>query len=152
MRSIINSKHGKSNKSLFVSKPYKALTKIIIVTYVLFVLVYMSRENLYNLDNQYINLFAGTVPNLILSFLFTLIGMIYVVPFFKGIDSINQPIFIWIVNALNMIIFILVEWLHVTLNIGAWNNDDIIASLIGIIVSTFIYFNWRQGLVKSCYN
>jgi hypothetical protein len=68
-------KMSKQIKSLFSTKPYKTLTRIVIITYVLLTIVYMFRGNLYKLDNQYITLFAGTAPNLIPSFLFTLIGM-----------------------------------------------------------------------------
>ncbi|MBL4938538.1 hypothetical protein JK636_22805 [Clostridium sp. YIM B02515] len=104
---------------------------------------------MYNLNNQYITLFAGAAPNLIPSFLFTLIGVFYIVPFFKGTDSIDKPIFIWLINALNMIVFLLVEYLHVVFNLGSWDNNDMIASLIGIIVSTVIYFKLRKNFIKK---
>lgn len=134
---------------MFRHKQYKALSKFIIIIYGLFMLVYMFRENLYNLNNQYITLFAGAAPNLIPSFLFTLIGVFYIVPFFKGTDSIDKPIFIWLINALNMIVFLLVEYLHVVFNLGSWDNNDMIASLIGIIVSTVIYFKLRKNFIKK---
>jgi TRAP-type uncharacterized transport system fused permease subunit len=149
MRTINNLKLIKSNKNIFSHKPYKALSKIIIVIYCLFMLVYLFRESLYKLNNQYITLFAGTAPNLIPSFLFTLIGMFYIVPFFKGIDSINKPMFIWLINAFNMIIFLLIEYLHVIFNLGSWDNNDMIASLIGIIISTVIYFKLRKDFIKK---
>ena len=149
MKTINNFKLIKSNKNIFSNKPYKALSKVIIVIYGLFMLVYMFRESLYNLNNQYITLFAGTAPNLIPSFLFTLIGIFYIVPFFKGIDSINKPIFILLINAFNMIIFLLIEYLHVIFNLGSWDNNDMIASLIGIIISTVICFKLRKNFIKK---
>lgn len=149
MRTINNLKLNKLNKNIFSNKPYKALSKIIIVIYGLFMLVYMFRESLYKLNNQFITLFAGTAPNLIPSFLFTLIGIFYIVPFFKGIDSINKPMFICLINAFNMIVFLLIEYLHVIFNLGSWDNNDIIASLIAIIVSTVIYFKIRKNFIKK---
>lgn len=145
MRIIDNLKLRKTNKTIFKSKSYKVLNRVLIVVYVLFMLVYMFRENLYKLGNEYISLFAETAPNLIPSFLFTLIGIFYIVPFFKGIDSINKTMFIWLINAVNIIVFLLIEYLHVIFSLGSWDNNDIIASLIGIIVSTVIYFKFRKN-------
>ena len=149
MRTINNLKVIKSNKKNFSNKPYKSLSISIIVIYWLLMLVYMFRESLYNLNNQYITLFSGTAPNLIPSFLFTLIGIFYIIPFFKGIDSINKPMFIWLINAFNMIVFLLIEYLHVIFNLGSWDNNDLIASLIGIIVSTVIYFKLRKNFIEK---
>jgi hypothetical protein len=148
MRTIDNLKLTKSNKNIFKNKSYKALSKMIIVVYVLFTPIYLFRESLYKLNNQHITLLAGTAPNLIPSFLFTLIGIFYLVPFFKGTDSINKPMFIWLINAFNMILFLIIEYLHVFFNLGSWDNNDMIASLIGIIVSTFIYFKIRKDFIE----
>ena len=138
-----------SNTDIFSSKAYKCLNRIILVIYVLFMLIYMFRENLYKLDNQYITLFAWTAPNLIPSFLFTLIGIFYVVPkLFKTTNVISNSKFIWLINVLNMIIFALIEYLHVIFNLGVWDNKDMIASLIGIIVATIIYFKFRKSFVS----
>ncbi|MEG1797349.1 MAG: hypothetical protein RR262_12705 [Clostridium sp.] len=107
--------------------------------------VYVFRHMLYKLNNEYITLFAETAPNLIPSFLFTIIGMFYVVPvLFKDIALINESKFLWVMNALNIIIFLLIEYLHVIFNVGSWDNKDIIASLIGIAFSTIIYFKIRN--------
>lgn len=95
MSIISNLKLSRINKKVFSSKPYKYLNKSIFITYVLFMLVYMFREKLYKLDNQYITLFAWSIPNLIPSFLFTLVGIFYIVPMsFKSTDAINKPKFI----------------------------------------------------------
>ena len=111
-------------------------------------LVYIFRENLYKLENKYITLFAETAPNLIPSFLFTLIGMFYAVPILsKYNDSINKPKFIWLINILNMIVFVFIEYLHVVFNLGTWDNNDMIASLIGIIISTIIYFKSKKAFL-----
>ena len=106
--------------------------------------MYMFRDNLYKLEIKYITLFAETAPNLIPSSLFTLIGVFYIVPFLKGIDSINVPMYIWLVNILNIIVFSLIEYIHVVFELGSWDNNDMIASLIGVIISTVIYFNIRR--------
>jgi len=111
-------------------------------------LVYVFRGKLCELGNQYIILFAWTAPNLIPSFLFTLVGIFYVVPIFlKGTDVISKPKFIWIVNAANMLIFALIEYLHVIFNLGVWDNKDMIASVIGSIIATMIYFKFRKFFI-----
>lgn len=145
---IINKfKSEKINNKPFSSKSYKSLSKFIVVTYILFALVYIFRDKLYELDNQDITLFAETAPNLISSFIFTLIGVFYILPFLKGPDLINKPIFIWSINVVNIIVFSLIEYIHVVLNLGEWDNNDIVASLIGIIFSTAIYFKIRKRFI-----
>ena len=124
------------------------MSKIIVVTYFLFALVYIFRDNLYNINNQYIILFTETAPNFIASILFTLISMFYILPSLRGIDSINKPVFLWLANVLNIIVFLLIEYIHVVLNLGAWDNNDIVSSLIGIIFSTAIYFKLRKGFIE----
>ena len=148
MISISNSKFGKTNKEVFSSKQYKDLSKIIIMAWVLFALLYAFRGELYNSNNQHITLFAETGPNFISSFLFTLISIFYVLPYFKGIDSINKPTFICIINILNIIVFLLIEYGHVILKLGAWDNNDIVASLIGLVFATIIYFNIKKSFLK----
>ena len=149
MISINNLKLSKTNKQLFRSKPYKNLNRLIVAIYILFILIYLFRESLYKLNNEYITLFAGTTPNLIPSFLFTLTGIFYAVPYFKGIDSINKPIFIWLINVFNIIFFSLIEYIHVVFKLGTWDNNDIIASIIGIVFSTVIYFNSRKKFIEE---
>lgn len=145
MRGINNLRLNARSKSIFNSKTYKSLSKTIIFIYVLFMSVYVFRHMLYKLNNEYITLFAETAPNLIPSFLFTIIGIFYVVPvLFKNVELINETKFLWVVNALNIIIFLLIEYLHVIFNVGSWDNKDIIASLIGIAFSTIIYFRIRN--------
>ncbi|WP_315115283.1 hypothetical protein [uncultured Clostridium sp.] len=144
-----NLKLNKTNKTLFSSQAYKRLSKIILIIYGLFMLMYAFRENLYKLNNQYITLFAWTAPNLIPSFIFTLIGIFYVVPMlFKATDVINNSKFIWLINVLNMIIFALIEYLHVIFKVGVWDNKDMVASLIGIVIATIVYFKFRKFFVS----
>lgn len=148
VKDIMNLKQNKINTSIFSSKPYKLLSRIMVIVYSLFMLIYVSRGNLYKLDNKYITLFAETAPNLIPSFLFTLIGIFYIVPrFIKEDNAINKSSFIWAINILNMIVFGFIEYLHVVFNLGAWDNNDMIASLIGIIVSTIFYFEFKKVFV-----
>lgn len=144
-----NLKLSNTNKTLFNGRAYKCLKGTILVIYVLFMLFYIFRENLYKLDNYYITLFAWTASNLIPSFLFTLIGIFYVVPIlFKTTNAISNSKFIWLINVLNMSIFALIEYLHVIFNLGVWDNKDMIASLIGIIVATTIYFKFRKSFIS----
>lgn len=49
---------------------------------------------------------------------------------------------------LNIIIFALIEYLHIIFNLGVWDNKDIIASLIGIIMATTIYFKYNKAQMK----
>lgn len=112
-------------------------------------LIYVFRDNLYKLDSSYITLFAGTAPNLIPSLLFTLIGIFYIVPLFKGINLVGKSMVIWLINATNIMIFLLIEYIHVIFKLGSWDNNDIIASLIGIAVATVIYFKLRKNFVKE---
>lgn len=144
-----NLKLSNTDKTLLNGKAYKYLKGTILVIYVLLTLVYMFRGNLYKLDNYYTTLFAWTAPNLIPSFLFTLIGIFYVVPIlFKTTNVISNSKFIWLINVLNMSIFALIEYLHVIFNLGVWDNKDMIASLIGIIVATIVYFKYRKSFIK----
>lgn len=152
MISISSSRFGKINKKAFNSKQYRDLSKIIITAWILFALLYAFRDELYNLNNQYITLFAETGPNFISSFLFTLISIFYALPYFKGIESINNPIFIYVINISNIIVFLLIEYVHVILKIGTWDNNDIVASLIGLIFATIIYFNLKTVMVKKYTN
>lgn len=147
--SINHSNFGRISRKVLNSKPYRDLNKIIILTWVLFSFVYIFRDSLYNLNNSYITLFAGVAPNLLSSFLFTLIGMFYILPYFKSIDSINRPIFIWLVNLLNLIVFLLIEYGHVILNLGYWDNNDLVASVIGLLFSTIVYLKLRKRIFNA---
>lgn len=112
-------------------------------------LIYVFRDNLYKLDCDYITLFAGTAPNLIPSLLFTLIGVFYIVPLLKGINSVDKSMVVWLINAINIIVFLLIEYIHVVFKLGSWDNNDIIASLIGIALAMVIYFKIRNNFVKE---
>lgn len=135
-------------KTFFDKKAYKYLKGILLSIYILFMLVYMFRENLYKIDNHYITLFAWTAPNLIPSFLFTLIGIFYIVPIlYKTTKIINNFKFILLINIVNMSVFILIEYLHVILNLGVWDNKDMIASFIGIIIATIVYLKFKKFFI-----
>lgn len=149
MNTMNKSKLNNNDKTLFNTKIYKCLKVTILVTYILIMLVYIFRQNLYRLDNYCINLFLWTAPNLIPSFLFTLIGIFYVIPIlFKTTNGIINSKFIWLINMLNISIFAAIEYLHVIFNLGVWDNKDMIASLIGIIVATIIYFKLKESLIN----
>ncbi len=146
---ISNLKLKNINSKLFSSKSYKNLNRLIALTYIFFMLIYVFRDNLYKLDSAYITLVAGTVPNLIPSFLFTIIGMFYIVPLLKGVNLTNKPRVIWVINSLNILCFLLIEYIHVVFKLGSWDNNDIIASLIGIALATVIYFKLRKAFIKE---
>lgn len=74
--------------------------------------------------------------------------MFYILPYFKSIDLLNKQIFIWLINLLNIIVFSLIEYGHVILNLGTWDNNDIVASLIGLIFATTFYFKLRKSLFE----
>lgn len=146
---ISNLKLKNANNKLFSNKAYKNLNRLIVLVYIFFMLIYVFRDNLYKLDSSYITLFAGTAPNLIPSFLFTLIGVFYIVPLLKGINSVDKSMVIWLINSINIIVFILIEYIHVIFKLGSWDNNDIIASLIGIALATVIYFKTKNNFVKE---
>ncbi|HKL41423.1 MAG TPA: hypothetical protein VJ962_02395 [Clostridia bacterium] len=72
--------HRITLKDLNKNKCYKVLTKGILLLYVVLMLVYVFRDTLYALSNPYLTIFPWTVPNLIPSFLFTIIGTFYILP------------------------------------------------------------------------
>ena len=144
-----NFRLGKVNNKFVNSKSYKNLRNIIVATSVLFMMVYIFRTNLYELNNQPITLFAETAPNFFASFLFTLIGMFFILPVINNTDPISNPKIICIINALNIIIFSLIEYIHVALNLASWDINDIIASLIGILLSTAVYFKLRKSFLGT---
>lgn len=146
---ISNLKLKNINSKLFSSKPYINLNRVIALTYIFFMFIYVFREKLYELDTSYITMFAEVAPNLIPSFLFTIIGMFYIVPLLKGVNLTNKPRVIWVINSLNILCFLLIEYIHVFFKLGSWDNNDIIASLIGIAVATVIYFKLRKGFIKE---
>lgn len=146
---ISNLKLKNINSKLFSSKSYKNLNRLIALTYIFFMLIYVFRDNLYKLDSAYITLVAGTVPNLIPSFLFTIIGTFYIVPLLNGANLTNKSRVIWMINSLNILCFLLIEYIHVVFKLGSWDNNDIIASLIGIAVATGVYFKLRKGFIKE---
>jgi len=132
-------------KNIFNSKAYSYLKYAVLAIYVLFVLIYLFRGELYAVNNKYLTIFAGTAPNLIPSFLFTLIGVFYVIPLlYKTTDVLFNAKFVWIINAINIFVFLLLEYLHVILVLGFWDNLDMIASLLGVSVATMMYFIFRK--------
>lgn len=149
MVKISDLKLKNKNNKLFSSKAYKNLNRLIVLVYIFFMLIYVFSDNLYKLDSSYITLFAEVAPNLIPSFLFTLIGMFYIVPLLKGIDSVGKSIVIWLINAINIIVFLLIEYIHVVFKLGSWDNNDIIASLIGIALATVCYFKLRKSFIEK---
>lgn len=146
---ISNLKLKNINSKLFSSKSYKNLNRLIALTYIFFMLIYVFRDNLYKLDSSYITMLAEVAPNLIPSFLFTIIGMFYIVPLLNGANLTNKSRVIWMINSLNILCFLLIEYIHVVFKLGSWDNNDIIASLIGIAVATGVYFKLRKNFVKE---
>ena len=143
-----NYRLNKVNSKFVNSKSFRDLKNIVVATCLLILVLYLFRNDLYQMDNQLIVLFAETAPNLIGSFLFTLISMFFVLPYFKDNDPITKPIIIWLINAINIIIFSFIEYVHVVLNLASWDNNDIVASLIGIMFSTAIYFKLRKNFIE----
>ena len=149
MNSINNLGLSKIDNTLFCNKAYKFLDIIILVMAGIFSVVYAFRTVLYGFDNQLVTLFAWTAPNLIPSFLLTLIGVFYIVPMlYKTTNVIINSIFIGLINILNVIIFSLIEYLHVIFKLSVWDNKDMIACLIGTIVATTIYFKLRKLFIN----
>lgn len=146
-------KNYSTYKTLFNNKTYKLLNVIILLIYILFILVYMFREDLYKLDIEYITLFIWVAPNIFPSYFFTLIGIFYVAPIlFKTSNILNSSKVIWIINIINIITFIFIEYIHVIFNLGVWDNKDIAASLLGILFATISYFKFRKLILRQLNN
>lgn len=56
----------------------------------------------------------------------------------------KDRILVWVIN---MIIFALIEYLHVISKLGVWDNKDMITSLICIIIATIICFKFRRFFI-----
>jgi len=141
---------GIRTSNIYESREYKNLTRILLTIYGLFMMVYMFREELYAMNNQYITLFVWTVPNLVPSFLFTIIVMLYVLPGILGDRRvINKSIYLLIVNLINITIFGIIEYIHVILKLGEWDNKDMVATCVGITLATFTYYKLREYLLSS---
>ena len=137
-------------EDLIKNKNYKTLTRAMIILYIAFIIVYTFRDALYGINNQYITLFVWTAPNLIPSFLFTLFGIFYLVPILLNTrESFNNTKYLLIVNFLNIIIFTIIELIHVIFDLGVWDNKDIFATLIGIVLATLIYYKLRNFLITE---
>ena len=140
-------------EDLIKNKNYNVLTRALIILYIAFMIVYALRDTLYGINNHYITLFAWTVPNLIPSFLFTLLGVFYVVPLLlNNKKSFNNTKYLWLVNFLNVIIFALIKLIHVIFDLGVWDNKDIMATFVGIGSATFVYYKIRNFLLVDDFN
>ena len=139
---------NKSTNNLFNTPQYKKLTTSLVLTYGFFMLVYFLRGKLYELNNQFITLFSGSISNLIPSFIFTLFATFYLAPAVtKSTLAINNIKFLWFINITNIGLFSLIEYMHVVKKVGVWDNNDIIASFIGATVATIIYFKIRKKFI-----
>lgn len=145
--------HRITLRDLNKNKCYKVLTSGILFLYILFIFIYVFRETLYALNNPYITIFAWTAPNLVPSFLFSIIGIFYIVPILLNEkESYNDIKYLWIVNILNLIIFSFVEVIHVIFDLGVWDHKDIMATIIGIILATLSYYKIRNLFVTMDLN
>ena len=135
----------KLDADFFKSKSYKYLKLGVLILYALFMMVYPFRSNMYSLNNQYITLFAETAPNLIPGYLFTIVSVFFIVPMLNLEEKfISRPNLIWVINLINIIIFILIECLHIVFNLGMWDNNDILATIIGISLATITYHKLKD--------
>ncbi len=110
----------------------KEIKKLVGFTYIIFMLLYFFRNNLYKINNHLLTFFLGITPNLFPSFLFTII-------LYTNFASkkINKNKLLFIINLSNLFLFLLIEYLHLLFNLGYWDNYDILASIIGIIFASF---------------
>jgi len=134
---------------LFEHKNYKRLAIYILLSYVIFILVYLNRPSLYELDNSILDLIIGSIPNFIPSILFSVIGIFYIVPLVTGVfNSIENRKYLLIISSVNLIMFILIEYFHVVLSSGNWDNIDIVASVLGIVIA-YIYYKKVKSTFSS---
>lgn len=133
-------KLNSSNENLYKSKPYLYVKSMIVLSLILLGFVYMFRDNCYDIKNFYLTLFVGTAPNLIGSLLFTLVAIFYIVPILFSWNTIKKPFIVWFINIINIMFFGLIEHLHVVFKLGIWDNYDMAATFIGVLLATFAYY------------
>lgn len=121
----------------------KEIKKTVIFTYCIFFLLYFKRTQLYRLNNKILTFFLGVTPNLFPSFLFTVIVYYY----FKSPTNNNKKILL-LTNLSNLLIFVLIEYLHLLLNLGKWDNYDILASILGIIFGS-LFITYKKTKLRE---
>ncbi len=132
-------------KTLINHKKYKRLNSYILITYCVFISLYMFRPNLYALGNDAVDLIVGAIPNFIPSVLFSIIGIYYLIPFITGkFQMICESKYLLIVSFINLLVFILIEYIHVILELGNWDNIDILATVLGILLASIYHFRIKE--------
>lgn len=135
----------KIEKIIFENKIYKALNLKILLVYILFIVIYLSRPNLYKIDNSIVDIIVGSIANFIPSMLFSIIGILHIIPLITGeLKAINNVKNLMIVNLINLLVFILIEYHHVIFESGNWGNLDIIATILGIVIASIYYFRVKD--------
>jgi len=105
----------------------------------------MFRPNLYALGNDAVDLIVGAIPNFIPSVLFSIIGIYYLIPFITGkFQMICESKYLLIVSFINLLVFILIEYIHVILELGNWDNIDILATVLGILLASIYHFRIKE--------
>ncbi|MGB3368969.1 MAG: hypothetical protein WBA54_15835 [Acidaminobacteraceae bacterium] len=145
----MNKIDSKSIKTiLFEHKSYKRLAIYILLSYGLFILLYLNRPALYDYGNTYLDLIIGSVANFIPSILFSLIAIFYIVPLLTGtFKTIANKNYLFLISAINLSVFVLIEYVHVLLSLARWDHIDILASIIGIVIA-YVY----HSKVKSTFS
>jgi hypothetical protein len=123
---------------------YQAFIRAVFFGYIPLIAVYLLRGQMYAMDNDLVTLLAGVMPNLAGSFMFTLLVMLTIANRRNSIAWLSNRTLIWRANAANLAMFLLIEMGHIWLNLGVWDNADMIASVLGIgLASLFVIWAAR---------
>ena len=111
-------------------------------------LTYLFRETLLQ-KNEFIDTLFGVMPNLAGSFATSYILLFLFAAYKRNSEILGQGKIFILINIFTFAICILIEYLHIWLNLGVFHQGDLIASFIGMIISLLSFFsiNKLQSLI-----
>ncbi len=92
------------------------------------------------IENDLAILFMGIFPNLFGSFATPFILSFLLAQRFPAWKRLEKIAFFGLVNLFTLAVSVLIEYLHVVFQQGAWDSNDIAASIIGGLLSMILYF------------
>jgi hypothetical protein len=102
-------------------------------------LTYLFRENLTQ-KNEFIDTLLGVMPNLAGSFATPFILFFLFAAHKRNSEILGQGKIFILINLFTFVTCILIEYLHLWLNLGGFHQEDLIASFIGMVFSIISFF------------
>jgi putative flippase GtrA len=102
-------------------------------------LTYLFRENLLQ-KNEFLDNLLGVMPNLAGSFATPYLLLFLFAAYRKNSDLLGRGRIFIFINLFTFATCILIEYLHLWLNIGGFHQEDLIASFIGMVISLLSFF------------